>query len=185
MSQASRVSERDGSFGEEPLGGVLYGLIGRRRGFGTTGAEPDAEGRRNTGRIGTGRFWSAAKKGSHHCTPKQHSLRRKQWDPLLTYTLAPMHLSAFHISRGSGKTAWEPTFSSTPTAIPYSRGEISLFNQPGTPQIGRVYGSMDPLLTYTLAPMHLSAFHISRGSGKTAWEPTSSSTPTAIPYSRA
>ncbi|EJK54263.1 hypothetical protein THAOC_26132, partial [Thalassiosira oceanica] len=44
---------------------------------------------------------------------------------------------------------------------------------PGTPQSQQVYGAMNPLLAYTLAPMHLSAFHIPRGSGKTSWEPTS------------
>ena len=40
---------------------------------------------------------------------------------------------------------------------------------------------MDPLLAYTLAPMHLSPFDIPRGSGKSTWEPASSSTSTATP----
>ncbi|EJK57742.1 hypothetical protein THAOC_22183, partial [Thalassiosira oceanica] len=40
----------------------------------------------------------------------------------------------------------------------------------GTPQIQQVYSAMNPLLAYTLAPMHLSAFDIPRGSGKTTWE---------------
>ncbi|EJK45079.1 hypothetical protein THAOC_36326, partial [Thalassiosira oceanica] len=44
---------------------------------------------------------------------------------------------------------------------------------PGTPQIQQVYSAMNPLLAYTLAPMHLSAFYIPRGRGKTTWEPTS------------
>ncbi|EJK68009.1 hypothetical protein THAOC_10864, partial [Thalassiosira oceanica] len=55
----------------------------------------------------------------------------------------------------------------------------------GTPQIQQVYDAMDPLLAYTLAPMHLSAFDIPRGSGKTTWEPTSTSTSTATPCFRA
>ncbi|EJK66219.1 hypothetical protein THAOC_12874, partial [Thalassiosira oceanica] len=102
-------------------------------------------------------------------------------DLLLAYTLAPMHLSAFGIPRGSGKTTWEPTSSSTPTATPCFCAEILGFEPPGTPQIQQVYGAMDPLLAYTLAPMHLSAFDIPRGSGKTTWEPTSASTSTATP----
>ncbi|EJK50765.1 hypothetical protein THAOC_30138, partial [Thalassiosira oceanica] len=44
---------------------------------------------------------------------------------------------------------------------------------PGTPQIQQVYGAMNPLLAYALAPMHLSAFGIPRDSGKTTWEPKS------------
>ncbi|EJK51984.1 hypothetical protein THAOC_28791, partial [Thalassiosira oceanica] len=52
---------------------------------------------------------------------------------------------------------------------------------PGTPQIQQVYGAMNPLLAYTLALMHLPAFHIPRASGKTTWEPVSTSTPTATP----
>ncbi|EJK76683.1 hypothetical protein THAOC_01542, partial [Thalassiosira oceanica] len=55
----------------------------------------------------------------------------------------------------------------------------------GTPQIQQVYGAMNPLLAYTLAPMHLSAFHITRDSGKTTWEPMSTSTSTATPCFRA
>ncbi|EJK55931.1 hypothetical protein THAOC_24270, partial [Thalassiosira oceanica] len=80
-------------------------------------------------------------------------------DPLLAYTLAPMHLSAFDIPRGNFGVlaAWHTS------------------NQ------ARVYGAMNPLVAYTLAPMHLPAFHIPRGSGKTTWEPTSSSIPTATP----
>ena len=37
-------------------------------------------------------------------------------NPLLVYTLVPMHLPALYIPRGSGKTTWEPTFTSTSTA---------------------------------------------------------------------
>ncbi|EJK46865.1 hypothetical protein THAOC_34448, partial [Thalassiosira oceanica] len=96
-------------------------------------------------------------------------------NPSLAYTLAPMHLSAFYIPRGSGKTTWEPTSSSTSIATPCFRAEILGSEPPGTPQIQRVYGAMNPSMAYTLAPMHLSAFYIPRGSGKTAWEPTSSS----------
>ncbi|EJK51610.1 hypothetical protein THAOC_29202, partial [Thalassiosira oceanica] len=44
-----------------------------------------------------------------------------------------------------------------------------------------VYGAMNPLLAYTLAPMPLPAFHIPRASGKTTWEPVSTSTSTAAP----
>ncbi|EJK68723.1 hypothetical protein THAOC_10073, partial [Thalassiosira oceanica] len=102
-------------------------------------------------------------------------------DPLLAYALAPMHLSAFAIPRGSGKTTWEPTSSSTSTTAPSFCAEILGFELPGTPQIRQVYGAMDPLLAYALAPMHLSVFAIPRGSGKTTWEPTSSSTSTRAP----
>ncbi|EJK52447.1 hypothetical protein THAOC_28273, partial [Thalassiosira oceanica] len=102
-------------------------------------------------------------------------------DPLLAYTLAPKHLSAFYIPRGSGKTTWEPTSSSTSTTAPSFCAEILWVEQPCTPQIQQVYCAMDPLLAYTLAPMHLSAFYIPRGSGKTTWEPTSSSTSTTAP----
>ncbi|EJK45107.1 hypothetical protein THAOC_36296, partial [Thalassiosira oceanica] len=105
--------------------------------------------------------------------------------PLLTYTLAPMHLSAFPIPWGSGTTTWEPTSSSSFTAAPCFRAEISRFQQPGTPQIQTVYSAMDPLLTYTLAPMHLSAFPIPWGSGTTTWEPTSSSSFAPAPCFRA
>ncbi|EJK68900.1 hypothetical protein THAOC_09890 [Thalassiosira oceanica] len=42
----------------------------------------------------------------------------------IAYTLAPMHLSAFYIPRGSGKTTWEPTSSSTSIATPCFRAEI-------------------------------------------------------------
>ncbi|EJK52322.1 hypothetical protein THAOC_28418 [Thalassiosira oceanica] len=148
-------------------------------------------------------------------------------DPLLAYTLAPMHLSAFDVPRSSGETTWETTASSTSTATPcfcaeisgvLSRlanlktsrfmvpwthcwpihllpciclpliylgavekqpgrqrppqlppqhpvfcAEISGFEPPGKPQNQQVYGAMDPLLAYTLAPMHLSAFDIPRG----------------------
>ncbi|EJK67302.1 hypothetical protein THAOC_11686, partial [Thalassiosira oceanica] len=86
---------------------------------------------------------------------------------------------------GSGKTTWEPTSSSTSTATPCFRAEILGFELPGTPQIQQAYCAMDPLQVYTLAPMHLSAFGIPRGSGKTTWEPTSSSTSTATPCFRA
>ncbi|EJK61654.1 hypothetical protein THAOC_17816, partial [Thalassiosira oceanica] len=106
-------------------------------------------------------------------------------DPLLAYTLALIHLLACYTPRGSGKTTWEPTSSSTPTATPCFRAEIVGFEPPGTPQIQQVYGAMDPLLAYTLALMHLLAFYTPRGSGKTTWEPTSSSTPTATPCFRA
>ncbi|EJK66061.1 hypothetical protein THAOC_13035 [Thalassiosira oceanica] len=106
-------------------------------------------------------------------------------NPLLAYTLALMHLSAFYIPRGSGKTTWEPTSTSTSTATPCFRAEILGSEPPGTPQIQQVYGAMNPLLAYTLAPMHLSAFYIPRGSGKTTWEPTSTSTSTATPCFRA
>ncbi|EJK55360.1 hypothetical protein THAOC_24913 [Thalassiosira oceanica] len=102
-------------------------------------------------------------------------------NPLLAYALAPMHLSAFGIPRDSGKTTWEPTSSSTPTTTPSFCAEISGLEPPGTPQIQQVYCAMDPLLAYALAPMHLSAFGIPRDSGKTTWEPTSSSTPTTTP----
>ncbi|EJK64586.1 hypothetical protein THAOC_14668, partial [Thalassiosira oceanica] len=103
-------------------------------------------------------------------------------DPLLAYTLAHSHLSAFAIPRGSGKTTWDPLSSSASTATPCFRSEISGFQQPGTPQIQKVYGAMDPLLAYTLAHSHLSshrsAFAISRGSGKTTWMVLHSNTPT-------
>ncbi|EJK50645.1 hypothetical protein THAOC_30317, partial [Thalassiosira oceanica] len=97
-------------------------------------------------------------------------------NPLVAYALAPMHLAAFHTPRGSGKTTWEPVSTSTSTATPCFRAEISGFEPPGTPQIQQVYGAMNLLLVYTLAPMHLPAFHIPRASGKTTWEPTSTST---------
>ncbi|EJK55615.1 hypothetical protein THAOC_24639 [Thalassiosira oceanica] len=76
-------------------------------------------------------------------------------DPLLAYALAPMHLSAFDIPRGSGETTWETTTSSTSTATPCFRAEILGFEPPGTPQNQQVYGAMDPLLAYALALMHL------------------------------
>ncbi|EJK65206.1 hypothetical protein THAOC_13964, partial [Thalassiosira oceanica] len=102
-------------------------------------------------------------------------------NPLLAYTLALMHLPAFHIPRASGKTTWEPTSTSTPTATPCLHAEISGFETPDTPQIQQGYGAMNPLLAYTLALMPLPAFHIPRGSGKTTWEPVSTSTSTAAP----
>ncbi|EJK50342.1 hypothetical protein THAOC_30702, partial [Thalassiosira oceanica] len=70
---------------------------------------------------------------------------------------------------------------STPTATPCFHAEISGSEPPDTPQIKRVYGAMNPLLAYALALMHLPAFHIPRASGKTTWEPTSTSTSTATP----
>ncbi|EJK52233.1 hypothetical protein THAOC_28519, partial [Thalassiosira oceanica] len=102
-------------------------------------------------------------------------------NPLLAYTLAPMHLPAFHIPRASGKTTWEPVSTSTSTATPCFCAEILGSEPPGTPQIQQVYGAMNPLLAYTLAPMHLPAFHIPRGNGKAYPEPVSTSTPTATP----
>ena len=95
----------------------------------------------------------------------------------------PVHsqLPSRSIPRGSGKITWEPTPTTTFIATPCCRSEISLDQQPGTPQIDHVYGAMNPLLVYTLALMHLSAFHIPRASGKTTWEPVSTSTPTAAP----
>ncbi|EJK67314.1 hypothetical protein THAOC_11671 [Thalassiosira oceanica] len=102
-------------------------------------------------------------------------------DPLVAYALAPMHLPALYIPRGSGKTTWEPVSSSTSTATPCFGSEILGFEMPGTPQIKQVYSAMDPLVAYALAPMHLAAFYIPRGSGKTTWEPVSSSTSTATP----
>ncbi|EJK71734.1 hypothetical protein THAOC_06799 [Thalassiosira oceanica] len=105
-------------------------------------------------------------------------------NPLLVYTLALMHLPAFYIPRASGKTTWEPVSTSTPTATPCFRAEILGSEPPGTPQIQQVYVAMNPLLVYTLALMHLPAFYIFRGSGKTTWEPTSTSTPTATPCFR-
>ncbi|EJK55926.1 hypothetical protein THAOC_24281, partial [Thalassiosira oceanica] len=60
----------------------------------------------------------------------------------------------------SGKTTWEPTSSSTSNTTPCFRADILKVMQPGTPQIQQVYDAMDPLLAYTLAPMHLSAFAI-------------------------
>ncbi|EJK52704.1 hypothetical protein THAOC_27993, partial [Thalassiosira oceanica] len=103
-------------------------------------------------------------------------------NPLLAYTLALMHLPAFHIPRASGKTTWESTSTSTSTTTLHFSAEISLVEQPGTPQIQWVYGAMNPLLAYTLAPLHLPAFYIPRGNGKTTWEPTSTSTSTATPW---
>ena len=41
---------------------------------------------------------------------------------------------------------------------------------------------MNPLLAYALAPVNLPGCSIPRDSGKTTWEPTSSSTSTATPY---
>ncbi|EJK67093.1 hypothetical protein THAOC_11924 [Thalassiosira oceanica] len=102
-------------------------------------------------------------------------------NPLLAYTLALMHLPAFYIPRGSGKTTWEPVSTSTSTATPCFHAEISGSEPPGTPQIKQVYGAMNPLLAYTLALMHLPAFYIPRASGKTTWEPVSTSTSTAAP----
>ena len=102
-------------------------------------------------------------------------------NPLLAYTLALMHLSAFYIPRGSGETTWEPMSTSTSTATPCFRAEISGSEQPDTPQIQQVFGALNPLLAYTLALMHLPAFHIPGGSGKTTWEPVSTSTSTATP----
>ncbi|EJK74849.1 hypothetical protein THAOC_03449, partial [Thalassiosira oceanica] len=102
-------------------------------------------------------------------------------NPLLAYTLALMPLPAFHIPRASGKTTWEPVSTSTSTAAPCFHAEISGSEPPGIPQIKRVYGAKNPLLAYTLALMHLSAFYIPRASGKTTWEPVSTSTPTASP----
>ena len=78
-----------------------------------------------------------------------------------------MHLPAFYIPKGSGKTTWEPESTLTSTATPCFRAEISGFEPPGTPQIQQVYWAMDPLMAYTLAPMHLSAFGIPRDSGNT------------------
>ncbi|EJK55290.1 hypothetical protein THAOC_24991 [Thalassiosira oceanica] len=78
-------------------------------------------------------------------------------NPLLAYTLALMHLPAFYIPRASGKTTWEPVSTSTPTATPCFHAEILGSELPDTPQIQQVYGAMNPLLAYTLAPMHLSA----------------------------
>ena len=105
-------------------------------------------------------------------------------NPLLAYILALMPLPASHIPRASGKTTWEPTFSSTSTTTPCFRAEIFMSEPPGTPQIQHVYGAMNPLLAYTLALMHLPAFHIPRASGKTTWEPVSTSTPTGTPCFR-
>ncbi|EJK75067.1 hypothetical protein THAOC_03219, partial [Thalassiosira oceanica] len=93
--------------------------------------------------------------------------------------------SGFDISGDSGKTTWETTSSSTSTAAPCFRAEISGFEPCGSPQIKQVYGAMDPLMAYTLAPMHQSAFDIPGDSGKTTWETTSSSTSTAAPCFRA
>ncbi|EJK44837.1 hypothetical protein THAOC_36598 [Thalassiosira oceanica] len=67
------------------------------------------------------------------------------------------------------------------TATPCFHAEISGFEPPGTPQTQQVYSAMDPLVAYALAPMHLPALYIPRGSGKTTWEPVSSSTSTATP----
>ncbi|EJK70106.1 hypothetical protein THAOC_08563, partial [Thalassiosira oceanica] len=53
--------------------------------------------------------------------------------------------------------------------------------QPGTPQIQQVFGAMNPLLAYTLALMHLPAFHIPRGSQKTTLKPTSTQLPSQHP----
>ncbi|EJK66670.1 hypothetical protein THAOC_12388, partial [Thalassiosira oceanica] len=83
--------------------------------------------------------------------------------------------------RGSGKTTWEPVSTSTSTATPCFHIEISGFEPPDTPQIQQVYGAMNPLLAYTLALMNLPAFYMTRGSGKTTWEPVSTSTSTATP----
>ena len=85
-------------------------------------------------------------------------------------------------TRGSEKTTWEPMSTSTSTTTPCFHSELLGFEAPGTPQFRQIYGAiMDPLLAYALAPMHLPAFYILRGSGKTTWEPTSSSTSTATP----
>ncbi|EJK58823.1 hypothetical protein THAOC_21019, partial [Thalassiosira oceanica] len=51
-----------------------------------------------------------------------------------------------YIHRGSGKTTWEPTSTSTPTATPCIRAEIAGFEPPDTPQIQQVYVAMNPLL---------------------------------------
>ncbi|EJK72694.1 hypothetical protein THAOC_05749, partial [Thalassiosira oceanica] len=53
-------------------------------------------------------------------------------NPLLAYTLALMHLPAFHIPRDIGKTTWEPTPTSTPTATSCLHAEISGFETPDT-----------------------------------------------------
>ncbi|EJK47317.1 hypothetical protein THAOC_33971, partial [Thalassiosira oceanica] len=105
-------------------------------------------------------------------------------DPLMAYTLAPLCQSGFDIPRDSGKTTWETTSSSTSTAAPCFRAEISGFEPCGTPQIKQVYGAMDPLMAYTLAPLCQSVFDIPRDSGKTTWETTSSSTSTVVPCFR-
>ncbi|EJK50068.1 hypothetical protein THAOC_31008, partial [Thalassiosira oceanica] len=89
-------------------------------------------------------------------------------NPLLAYTLAPMHLPAFHIPRGTGKTTSEPVSTSCSNATPCFGAEISGSEPPAcdttdTPQIQQVYGAKNPLLAYTLVPMHLPAFYIPRG----------------------
>ncbi|EJK47254.1 hypothetical protein THAOC_34040, partial [Thalassiosira oceanica] len=56
-------------------------------------------------------------------------------NPLLAYTLAPMHLSVFAIPSISEKTTWGPTSSSTSTATPCFCAEILGSEPPGSPQI--------------------------------------------------
>ncbi|EJK72522.1 hypothetical protein THAOC_05940 [Thalassiosira oceanica] len=75
-------------------------------------------------------------------------------DPLLVYRHGPSHLCAFSTPRGSGKTTWEPTATSTSNAPHCYRAEILLVKQPGTPQIQQVFGAMDPLLAYRLTGPH-------------------------------
>ncbi|EJK73258.1 hypothetical protein THAOC_05126 [Thalassiosira oceanica] len=79
----------------------------------------------------------------------------------------------------AGQAQW--TWSAGSTMGP----EISGFVPPDKPQDQQVYGTMNPLLAYALAPMHLSAFDIPRGSGETTWETTTSSTSAATPFFRA
>ncbi|EJK72556.1 hypothetical protein THAOC_05901, partial [Thalassiosira oceanica] len=62
--------------------------------------------------------------GTCHACPEGGSASGKTtWEPtptstLLAYTLALMHLPAFHIPRASRKTTWEPVSTSTSTAAP-------------------------------------------------------------------
>ena len=74
-------------------------------------------------------------------------------NPLLAYTLAPMQLSAFHIPRAVVKQPGNQRAPQLPSQHPVV--VLSLDHK-----IQQVYGAMNLLLVYTLAPMHLSAFHI-------------------------
>ncbi|EJK47819.1 hypothetical protein THAOC_33439, partial [Thalassiosira oceanica] len=98
----------------------------------------------------------------------------------------------------SGWTEYVDNLVLHPSEQPSPRSPVGLTKQPifmlrfrgqsrlaGTPQIQQVYGAMNPLLAYALAPMHLPAFYIPRGNGKTTWEPVSTSTSTATPCFRA
>ena len=116
--------------------------------------------------------WQLTQTGSCLCAQR----------PFARIEPSPMHLSSH--THGQWENTLESTSSSSFTAVLICSAEISPILQPGTHQIKRVYGAMEPFQASRPVHSQLPSRSIPRGSGKTTLELTPTSNFIATPCFR-